>query len=489
MTQELISKIVEILNDTKLLIFDFSAVVNINVDELDALMELIINNNIEVVVTDEFYENYDIINNCDNEEQKRIAQKAYHFTEKLSQSGMLLNVDKVYSNYELINNFVDQKNICYVFYQISEMCEAVKQNLLYNEDTYFVVINDNGYITIEKSSIVFKDKYSSVDEDANDDSYFEIDDLPKMDSVVRTKAGESITLGKFIAGGGEGDVFECDYKCGYLVKIYHNGQLNKLRIKKMLQMEKEQVRYSGLCWPEKVVYSKVGEPVGYIMKQVYGKSLSSVFDSYESVLENFPNWKKQDLIQLSIKILERIQYLHLFGILIGDLRMNNIMISPNGEPTIVDLDSCQIGQLPCPAGFGDFTPAELQQIEFSKQLRTYENESFACAVLMFKILFCGLHPYDQRNGADTIEEEIALQSFPYPININGSFDKIVYGSYDEIWKNTPYQFQQFLYDIFKNGTRPNIQIMIMMLRTYNEFIEINKSKNQNINEFLFEEEK
>lgn len=489
MTHELISEIVEILNNTKLLIFDFSAVVNINSDELNSLMELIIDNNVEVVVTDEFYNNYEIINNCDNDEQKEIAKKAYRFTEILSQNGMLLNIENMYSNYDLVNKFSKQKNICYVFYQVSEMCEDLKKCLETSDLCSYIIINDYGNAVIEKNSISLKNKFNKVDEDAEDDSYFEIDDLPKTDSVVRTKAGETITLGKFIAGGGEGDVFECNYKSGYLVKIYHNGQLNKLRIKKMLQMEKEQVRYKGLCWPEKVVYSKIGEPVGYIMKRVYGKSLSSVFDSYESVLENFANWTRQDLIHLSIQVLERIQYLHLFGILIGDLRMNNIMISPNGEPTIVDLDSCQIGNLPCPAGFGDFTPAELQKVEFSKQLRTYENESFSCAVLMFKILFCGLHPYDQRNGADTIEEEIEMKSFPYPISTDGSFDTIVYGPYDEMWRTTPYQFQQFLYDIFKNGERPNIQTMIMMLRTYNKFIEINKSKNQKINEFLFEEDK
>lgn len=487
MTKENLIEISKILKKTDLLIFDFSAVVNIDINEFDLLINLIIHDKIEVAITDEFYKNYDIINNCDNEEQKRIAQKAYYFTEKLSQSGMLLNIEKVYSNYKLINDFAEKRRICYVFYQMSEMCEAIKQNLLNNEDVYFIVVDDNGNIITEKNNIIFT--CSSVDESVYDDSFFEIEDLPKTDSIVRTKAGETITLGEFIAGGGEGDVFECNYKSDYLVKIYHNGQLNKLRIKKMLQMEKEQIRYNGLCWPEKVVYSKVGEPVGYVMKRVYGKSLSSVFDSYESVLENFPNWKKQDLIKLSIKILERIQYLHLFGILIGDLRMNNIMISSEGEPTLVDLDSCQIGNLPCPAGFGDFTPAELQRVEFSKQLRTFKNESFACAVLVFKILFCGLHPYDQRNGADTIEEEIALMSFPYPISVNESFDKIVYGSYDEIWKNTPYQFQALLYDIFKKGKRPNIQTMIMMLKTYSEFIEINKSKNHKINEFLFEEEK
>lgn len=54
-----------------------------------------------------------------------------------------------------------------------------------------------------------------------------------------------------------------------------------------------------------------------------------------------------------------------------------------------------------------------------------------------------MHPYDQRNGADTIEEEISSYSFPYPQNAKGDFSKIPLGGYDAMWKHTPFQIQTF----------------------------------------------
>ena len=82
-------------------------------------------------------------------------------------------------------------------------------------------------------------------------------------------------------------------------------------------MEKKQVRYDGLCWPEKVIFSEKGEPVGYMMKKIKGKPLSAIFDGDEAVLKEFPHWKKQDLISLAVDLLQKVQYLHLFGILRG----------------------------------------------------------------------------------------------------------------------------------------------------------------------------
>ena len=183
--------------------------------------------------------------------------------------------------------------------------------------------------------------------------------------------------------------------------------------------------------------------------------------------------------------MQKIQYLHLFGILIGDLRLKNIVVDSFGNPCLVDIDSCQIENLPCPIGYPDFTPPELQHIEFKKVLRTYENEDFSCAVLLFKLLFCGIHPYDQRNGAETIEEEISDRSFPYPQNIQGDFTKIPWGGYEEMWRHTPHQMQTFLYDIFKNSIRYSLQEMILMLKTYNAFLDLKKAERPLLNQISF----
>lgn len=479
-------KINKLLSNVSLLILDFSAIVNVDPVDFDVLMSCVIDSKISTAVSGEFYENYNVVINCENEEQKNISKRAYDYLDTLQKNDLLYSITEIFDNCSIVNMLGEKENVCYVFNGISEMSDAV---LLKDGISKAIVVNNDGGLCVCESTQQVKAAASNaVDSDASGSGYFEIENLPEEGSTVFTKTGDVIKIGEIVGNGGEGTVYHCNYKTNYCVKIYHNGQLTKLRIKKMLMMERKQVRYDGLCWPEKVVYSPNGEPVGYVMKLIEGKSLSLVFDSYESVQEEFPHWSRQSLIRLAIEILNRIQYLHLFGILIGDLRMNNIMLTPSGTPILVDLDSCQIGNLPCPAGFGDFTPAELQSVEFGKHLRNYENESFACAVLVFKILFCGLHPYDQRNGADSIEEEIVLKSFPYPIEAKGSFNRVVYGCYDEMWRKTPYQMQSFLYDIFKKGSRPNIQTMIKMLKTYDKFIDKYKGGNLDINKISFEEE-
>ena len=66
-----------------------------------------------------------------------------------------------------------------------------------------------------------------------------------------------------------------------------------------------------------------------------------------------------------------------------------------------------------------------------------------------------------------LEEEMQALSFPYPETSMGDFSRIpVMGGYKFMWRNTPNQFQKFLYDIFKNGTRYTISEMILMLKTY-----------------------
>ena len=104
---------------------------------------------------------------------------------------------------------------------------------------------------------------------------------------------------------------------------------------------------------------------------------------------------------------------------------------------------------------------------------------------MFKLLFCGLHPYNQKFGTGSLEEYISSKSFPYPENIKGDFSKIPWGGYEEAWKHTPFQMQTFFYDIFKNGHRYNIQEMILMLKTYNEFLDLKKEAVPSLNEISF----
>ncbi len=475
------------LKGRMLFVMDFSAVVNINSQETwEKLTDHIIANEINVFVSKEFYENYEVIIKSLHEEQKKIAIKAINFLQKLDQNKLLVTKADITSCVEIVEKLCHNPNVCFVYYSDSEFAEAVVASAQ-NPECKAIIIDEEGKIGVYNKNEIIEASKRDIDQSVMVQGAFSIDFEAKEGVRVLTSAGKVVTLQKFIARGGEGAVYDCDYPGNYVVKIYHKGQLTPLRLKKILLMEKKQVSYKGLCWPEKVVYSEKGKPVGFIMKKVSGKNISTVFDGSDQIIKAFPNWKKQDLVDFSIKLLQKIQYLHLLGIMVGDLRFKNILVSPDGEPCLVDLDSCQVKDLPCPIGFPDFTAPELHGVELKKVLRTFETESYACAVLMFKILYCGIHPYDQRNGADTIEEEMQALSFPYPETSYGDFSRIpMIGGYEYLWKNTPNQFQKFIYDIFKNGTRYTVSEMILMLKTYKTFIESKKRLIPSVDEFIFD---
>lgn len=477
-------------NEDSLFVVDFSSMANVrDVDQVNSFIKFVSDHNVRVAVTRAFYEDYDVVLKSLNDEQREIARKIYNLMSGLNRSGKLLYAADVISPETIIGKLCGKKNVCFVYYKNSEFSELLMRRK--NEiRCKAIIIDEAGEMNLysDKKDIISNSALSMAD-GVTDDDFFKVSFTPETGAAVRTRDGEMITLGKCIGSGGEGSVYDCSYRSDYVIKIYHHGQLNRLRLTKMLLMEKKQVDYGGICWPEKVVFSENGEPVGYLMRKIRGQPLMSVFDGPDSIAEMYPDWGRAELVRLAIDIMQKIQYLHLFGILIGDLRLNNIVLDEKEIPILIDIDSCQIDSLPCPTGFPDYTPPELQHVEFKKQLRSYYNEDFACAVLAFRLLFCGIHPYDQINGADTIEEDIFALRFPYPPRSRGDLSRIPWGQdgpYSKLWTYTPVQLQSFFYDIFKNGKRYDLQEIILMLKTYLRFIELNGLKKPSINKIKFD---
>jgi hypothetical protein len=114
------------------------------------------------------------------------------------------------------------------------------------------------------------------------------------------------------------------------------------------------------------------------------------------------------------------------------------------------MDSVQIGNLPCPVGTEDFTDPRLWGMDFSSFVRTLEDEDYSIAMLVFTVLFCGLHPYATRNGAETLREEILNRNFPYTLD-NSDKEHIPVGGYDHIWEYLPENLRVMLYNTFHEG--------------------------------------
>ncbi|MCR5593726.1 MAG: hypothetical protein K6F79_08295 [Saccharofermentans sp.] len=267
------------------------------------------------------------------------------------------------------------------------------------------------------------------------------------DTVV-TSTGKRITLEKRLSAGAEGMVFTTnDPKI--VAKIYHKGIITPLRWKKLQTQVKMGINAVGLCWPKDLI-SYRGVPVGYTMIMGKGRTLGNVFDGPDALLNSFPNWKRIDIVSTLADILEKYIYLHMNGIIAGDIQMKNALIYSANAIYLIDMDSVQVENLPCPVGTEEFTDPRLWGTDFASFLRKLEDEDYSIAMLVFSLLFCGLHPYATRNGAETLREEILNKKFPYELD-NSSDDHIPKGGYNYIWEYLPEDIRTMLYGTFREG--------------------------------------
>ena len=481
-----------LLQQYKRVVVDFSFIANLKSREMrHEFIDDLLEEDCEVAVSQDFFENCEVVRQSHFEEQEELIRRIEEFTEKLQQKKRFFRFEDVYSPETVVNALASNPKVCFAFHCISEFAEAVLADFGNLKAALLITDCDGETVCPKDPEEIRAILYPEVDPDIlKKGSVSDAGEIGEG-SIVMTREKEKIILGKQLGKGGEGTVYQSDYQgafgAGYVVKIYHKGKLNVLRLKKLLLMESSLIRYEGICWPEKMVFSLEGKPVGYLMQGIAGKNMSTIFTGPDRVREIFPTWTRQDLVRLAVRILQRYQYLHIFGILIGDMRMKNIVLDEDGSPNIMDTDSAQVGRIPCPVGFEDFTPPELQGVPFENQLRTYSNESFSVAVLIFMILFFGLHPYDQKNGADDIAEDIRAARFPYPEKGSPYYSRVPWGGYDAVWKNMPIPFQDFFRDVFRGQKRSSLIEMICLLKTYDRFITKIKDRYPAVDQLIYEE--
>ena len=199
--------------------------------------------------------------------------------------------------------------------------------------------------------------------------------------------------------------------------------MKAVKLAKLELMLSRKVDKTGICWPEDFVLSSEGYPIGYITQFAQGFSLKKSVFVKDLQVQKFPDWKRENLVNLCISFLENLQYLHQLNVLVGDLNPSNILVEGNGQNVfIVDTDSFQIEGFPCPVGTVEFSPPRLQNVNFTSTLRNLEDELFSVATMLFMILVPGKHPYSHRGGEST-GKNIIKANFPYPLKIEENWGK------------------------------------------------------------------
>jgi len=290
--------------------------------------------------------------------------------------------------------------------------------------------------------------FPSISSLASNNTYIDSDGRASIDDVVLATTGEKFTLVKRLSGGAEGMVFFTDNP-KYVAKIYHKGVITPLRWAKLKKLTEIGITSHGFCTPQHLLYFR-GVPVGYTMFLGKGHTLGNVFDGPDAMIDNYPDWTRLDVCETLLTLIGKYLYLQMHDIIAGDIQLKNALINTSSDLYLIDMDSVQIGNLPCPVGTEDFTDPRLWGRDFSSFVRKLEDEDYSIAMLVFTVLFCGLHPYATRNGAETLREEILNHNFPYTLD-NSDTEHIPLGGYDHIWEYLPDNLRTMLYNTFHEG--------------------------------------
>lgn len=319
---------------------------------------------------------------------------------------------------------------------------------------------------------------------AEADAPLTVSTIPKSGDTVCLSSGHEFQLGKQISAGGEGTIYETQL-AGQVCKIYHQNRLSRLRKQKIELMVSRRINRPGICWPSEIVTDKGGKFVGYIMPRAEGTTIQKAM-FVKPVLEKcFPNWQRRDLVNVALTFASHVYYLHSLNIIVGDINPMNLLITEDSTKLwIVDTDSFQIENFPCPVGTVNFTPAEVQGHNYAHYLRTIDHEHFAVATMIFMLLFPGKPPYSQQGGGSPMDN-IKAKNFPYRFNRDrGQTDQQAtpnnapQGPWQFIWGNLPYRVREVFYSTFREDKRASIDEWINVLRDYRKQIEQGYSTNE-----------
>lgn len=267
---------------------------------------------------------------------------------------------------------------------------------------------------------------------------------------------EEIFLGKMLnKGGAAGKIFEVEKQPNIVAKIFHSkekSESNRKKLEAMLHnkpniptISNEGTEYIQIAWPIALLEDKQGYCMGYLMPLIDTKEAVSLDHLIQKAVRRKLGLSERyiDRIFAAYNITSVVAALHACGHYIIDLKPANVSIYK--KTMLVAMFDCD--------GFsikGENNaryPAEYVSEEYiypEGMSETCENmgeeqDKFALAVIIFKLLNEGIHPFSgtPRNKKDlmlSIQERIANYHYaygiwpdtyqaPHPYSIHDYFDK------------------------------------------------------------------
>ena len=225
-------------------------------------------------------------------------------------------------------------------------------------------------------------------------------------STYKGKNGKEYELGKKIGAGGEGTVYQISNPKGYVAKVFHAGTKDanymQRKIETMISMPVKSIIDDVLriAWPEDILLDGTNF-VGYVMPEVTAPyEIFYVYKDNAKREQILPGYTWKNSVQFAYNLSWIVWYLHMNGVIIGDLNEGNICIGSKGQIVLIDCDSFDITNpktkehFPCTVGLQEMLAPELQCVgslangKFSK-----ESDDFSLAIHIFRLLMKNANPF------------------------------------------------------------------------------------------------
>lgn len=222
-----------------------------------------------------------------------------------------------------------------------------------------------------------------------------------------------LQLGAEVGRGGEGAVYAVQGQAQVVAKIYAQPpdpeRVDKLSA--MVELFHLTPSLADWCaWPQSLLRDEGDVVRGFLMPRVQDHRPAHDVYNPEQRKAAFPLAAWDFLVRTAANCARMFATLHEAEVVVGDVNERNLLIGRDATVSLVDCDSFQLHRGPrlfrTAVGVVDYTPPELQGADFATIVRTPNHDRFGLAVLLFKLLFLGRHPF---SGGATGDLSLAIR--------------------------------------------------------------------------------
>jgi hypothetical protein len=286
------------------------------------------------------------------------------------------------------------------------------------------------------------------------DNYHDPVDIDPIDTVYSPKYGYLLLDISSKLRGGEGNVYRTYHNL--MCKLFRGHHQNYFNHKKISDMLSIEINNSFIVWPKDMVYFD-NTFVGFVMDEVQGSvTLDDLRDT------GFANYSVLDRFKLALLFLKHVHYLHQKNIVIGDIKLPNILVRGKDELYIIDTGSFQVFDYPCTVFTKEYSNKVYTSDMLKKELRDVEDEYYAVNKVIFEMMMLKGPHY----STDSIEIDLDSVDRPFHYKLKPPKTGKNYFPHEQIWFSLSERMRDYFYYYFVDGTITYLEDWIQELTSF-----------------------